>query len=182
MKAPFLFVLICCIMFGCKSSKTLIDDAHPIHALISSKNFEFSAKSASPMATQSLTAIANSGLLPPGNSVSRIDLNGNGYFLKVFNDSVSANLPYYGERQFGGTYGIADGVKFNGVPSDYEQIFSEDKQKYIINFQISNKTDRYTITMHIFPNKSCLVNVNTTNRNTIQYNGNVESLHSENID
>lgn len=176
---PFLYFILCCVLLSCKSSKTIIDDSHPIHGIMSSKNFEFMAKSANPLATQSLTAVANSGLLPPGSNISRIDLNGNGNYIKVTNDSVSANLPYYGERQFGGTYGTADGVEFNGVPDDYNQTFNADKQRYMVTFQISNSTDRYSVNMQVYPNKSCVVSVNTSNRNTIQYNGTIESLDSK---
>jgi len=164
--------MLCC----CKSSKTIISDSHPIHALVSSKNIEFTATSANPMVTRSMAAIANGGLVPPGSTISRIDLTGTGNFLKIEGDSVSANLPYFGERQFGGGYGSATGIEFNGLPENYVQEFNTDKQKYTISFQINNSSDRYMVYVDIFPNLSSVVSVNMANRNSIQYNGRVNAI------
>lgn len=179
MRTPFLLFIAFCILCSCKSSKTIISDSHPIHALVTSNNIEFTATSASPMVTQSRTAIANSGLIAPGNTVSRIDLNGTGNFLKIKGDTVSANLPYFGERQFGGGYGTTPGIEFNGPPSNYIQEFNNDKQKYTISFQINNSSDRYMVYVDIFPNMSSVVSVNMANRNAILYNGRVNAINEE---
>jgi hypothetical protein len=167
------------ILLGCSSSKNVISDTHAIHGLVASKQIEFMAKSANPTVTQSLNAVANSGLIPPGSNISRIDLMGTRNYLKIFGDSVSANLPYYGERQFGGGYGSATGIEFNGLPDDYTQAFNNDKQKYTISFQITDRSDRYTIYIDIYPNKSSIVSVNMANRNAIQYNGNVNAIKED---
>ncbi len=104
---------------------------------------------------------------------------GNGNYLKIFGDSVSANLPYYGERQFGGGYGSTTGIEFNGFPENYIQEFNVNKQKYTISFQVSDTSDRYTIYIDIYPNKSSVVSVNMANRNAIQYNGNVNAIKED---
>ena len=164
------------MLCSCKSSKTIISDSHPIHALVSSKSLEFTATSANPMVTQGMAAIANGGLVPPGSTISRIELTGTGNFLKIEGDSISANLPYFGERQFGGGYGSATGIEFNGLPENYVQEFNTDKQKYTISFQINNSSDRYMVYVDIFPNLSSVVSVNMANRNAIQYNGRVNAI------
>lgn len=174
MRTSLMLLFVFTALLGCKSSKMAIDDTHPIHALVSSKNFAFTAKSANPMVTQSLNAVANSGLIAPGSTISRIDLSGNNSYLKVFGDSVSANLPYYGERQFGGGYGSATGVEFKGEPDNYLQEFDTDKQKYTISFQITDKSDRYTILMDVYPSQSSTVYVTMANRNAIQYDGSIK--------
>lgn len=166
-------------MLSCKSSKTVIDDTHLIHDLVASKKFKFTGVSASPMVTQSLTAVANSGLIPPGSSISRIDLNGTNNYLKIKGDSVSANLPFFGERQFGGGYGASTGIEFDGIPNNYEQLFNADKQKYTISFQIADTSDLYNVHIDVYPNKSSVVSVNMANRNAIQYNGNINSIEEE---
>ncbi|WP_299317340.1 DUF4251 domain-containing protein [uncultured Maribacter sp.] len=179
MRSSFIFLFTFSILFGCSSSKTAISDSHAIHGLVASKQIEFTATSANPTVTQSLNAVANSGLIPPGSTISRIDLTGNGNYLKIFGDSVSANLPYYGERQFGGGYGSATGIEFNGLPVNYTQKFNSDKQKYTISFQVADTSDRYTIYIDIYPSKSSVVSVNMANRNTIQYNGNVNAIKED---
>ncbi len=176
MRASLLLFFALSVICSCKSSKTMINESHPVHALVASKRIEFTAKSANPMVTQSLTAIANSGLIAPGNTVSRIDLNGNGNFLRIHGDSVTANLPYYGERQFGGGYGDASGIEFDGLPDNYVQDFDAIKQKYTIRFQINDLSDNYTVYIDIYPNMSGLVSVNMANRNTIQYNGRIGTI------
>ncbi|MDO6472146.1 DUF4251 domain-containing protein [Maribacter sp. 1_MG-2023] len=179
MRTSLILIATFIVLLGCKSSKTAIDDTHPIHSLVASKNIEFIAKSASPTVTRGVNAAANRGLLPPGSNVSRIDLNGTSNYLKIFGDSVSANLPFYGERQFGGGYGSATGVEFNGVADNYKQDFNNDKQKYSISFQVSDKSDSYSILMEIFPNNSSSVSVNMSNRSRIQYNGTIKAIEED---
>jgi hypothetical protein len=166
------------ILLGCSSTKNTMSDNDLIHSLIASKSFEFSADWANPMVTQSMNAVANSGLIPPGSNVSRINLAGNPNYIKVIGDSVSGNLPYYGERQFGGGYGSATGIEFNGIPEEYEQIFDTDKGKYYISFNIRDKSDTYFVTMAIFPNKSTSVSVRLSNRNSIRYEGVIKALEN----
>ncbi|MDP5060524.1 MAG: DUF4251 domain-containing protein [Maribacter sp.] len=179
MRTILVFIFAYSVLLGCSSSKNVISDTHAIHDLVASKQIEFIATSTNPTVTQSLTAVANSGLIPPGSTISRIDLTGTGNYLKIFGDSVSANLPYYGERQFGGGYGATSGIEFKGLPEHYTQAFNSDKQKYVISFQVSDKSDRYTVYIDIYPNKSSLVSVNMANRNAIQYNGNVNAIKEE---
>lgn len=180
MRTSLIIIFAFSVLLGCSSSKTAISDSHAIHGLLASKQIEFTATSANPTVTQSLNSIANSGLLPPGSNISRIDLTGNNNYLKIFGDSVSANLPYYGERQFGGGYGSATGIEFNGLPDNYTQEFNSNKQKYTISFQISDTSDQYTVYMDIFPNRSSNVSVNMANRNAIQFSGTISSLTIDN--
>ncbi|APQ19067.1 DUF4251 domain-containing protein [Maribacter hydrothermalis] len=176
MKKLILCFLLFNIILGCSSTKTTIADNHPIHSLVSSKSYQFTADWANPMVTQSLTAISNSGLIPPGSNISRINLAGNSNYLKMDEDSISAILPYYGERQSGGGYGASSGIEFNGIPKDYQQIFDIKSSTYSINFTINNSIEQYFIRMTIFPNKSTTVTVNSNNRNSIRYDGEIEEI------
>jgi hypothetical protein len=179
MKTVIVSLLVFSVLFGCSSTKNSISDNHPIHSLVDSKSFEFTADWANPRVTQSMNAVANSGLIPPGSNVARINLAGNANFIKVNGDSVSANMPYYGERQFGGGYGSATGIEFNGIPKDYVQTFDTDKGKYHISFTINDKSDNYLITMAIYPNKSTTVSVNLSNRNSIRYEGVLKTIEKK---
>ncbi|SIQ62158.1 DUF4251 domain-containing protein [Maribacter ulvicola] len=167
------------ILVSCSSSNTVINSAHPIHELMKTKQIIFEAQSASPMVTSSLNAIADNGLIPSGSTISRIDLNGNTNYLKIFGDSVSADLPFFGERQFGGGYGTDTGIEFNGLPESYSQEFNSNKQKYTIRFQISDTSDLYTIYMEVFPNQNAVVSINMANRNPIRFNGTIKALKEE---
>ena len=181
---PFAMRILCTYLFliallsGCSSTKTVIDDSHEIHTLVSSKSFEFTADWANPMVTQSLNAVANAGLIAPGSTISRINIAGMGNFLKVSKDSVSADLPYYGERQFGGGYGAPTGIEFDGIPDNYRQEFNAEKQFYTVSFQISDASDRYQVNMNIYPSASSSVTITMTNRFSIRYEGNVSSIEN----
>ncbi|WP_339653920.1 DUF4251 domain-containing protein [uncultured Maribacter sp.] len=176
MKTIVTSFMVLSLLFSCTSTKNSISDTHPIHSLISSKSFEFTADWANPMVTQSMNAVANSGLIPHGSNVSRINLVGNPNFIKVNGDSVTANLPYYGERQLGGGYGSATGIEFNGIPTTYSQTFDPDKGKYNITFNISEKSDSYFVIMAIYPNKTSSVSISLSNRNSIRYEGAIKAL------
>lgn len=179
MRTSLMYLSIFCFVIGCTSTKMgSPTEIEALKSLMTTKSFEFTADWANPMVTQSLTAVANSGLIPPGSSISRINLAGSSNYLKVFGDSVSANLPYYGERQFGGGYGSSTGIEFKGLADDYVQRFDADKGKYNISFKIKDKAEQYFVMMDVYPNKSTSISVNTSNRLSIRYDGEVESLEN----
>tara|TARA_R110002051_G_scaffold56046_9_gene104071 strand:+ start:67444 stop:67986 length:543 start_codon:yes stop_codon:yes gene_type:complete len=176
MKKLFLGVLVFYVILGCSSAKRTIADNHPIHSLVSSKSYQFNAHWANPMVTQSLTSIANSGLIQPGSNISRINLAGNSNYIKLAGDRISAILPYFGERQIGGGYGTSSGIEFNGIPADYQQVFDTKSSTYSINFTIKDNTEQYFVRMMIFPSKSTTVSVSSTNRNSIRYDGEIVEI------
>ena len=179
MKTFSMLLFFITLLAGCSATKSVIDESHEIHTLVASKSFEFTADWTNPMVTQSLNAVANAGLIAPGSTISRINITGTGNFLKVSKDSVSADLPYYGERQFGGGYGAPTGIEFDGIPDNYQQRFNAEKQLYTVSFQISDASDRYQVSMEIYPTKSSTVNISMTNRFSIRYEGNISSIELE---
>ncbi len=163
------------ILASCGANKTpkySVEERSQLKELVEEKQISMQARWANPMATASLNSIANSGLLPPGSTVNRIDLQGMRSFLEIKGDSVIADLPYYGERQIAGTYNNNDvGIKFRGVPEDYKAVFNEKKGAYEIQFSIDNKTENFDVNALLFPNKSFTIYINTSQRLTINYQG-----------
>lgn len=177
MKTALIYVSILGFIFSCASTKmSTPSEMEALKTLLNSKSFEFTADWANPMATRSLNAIANAGLLPPGSTASRIDIAGNSNYLKVFGDSVSANLAYYGERQFGGGYGAAQGIEFNGTTTDYNQTFDTDRGTYMISFTINNSMELYAVTLNVYSDKTSTVVINSSNRLSIRYEGTLEAM------
>ncbi|TLP81435.1 DUF4251 domain-containing protein [Maribacter sp. ACAM166] len=177
MRSTFMYLVLFGFVLSCTSIKmSTASEVEVLTTLITTKSFEFTADWANPVVTQSLTAVANMGLIPPGSTISRINLAGNPNYLKVFGDSVSANLPYFGERQFGGGYGSSTGIEFNAIAEDYVQRFVADKGIYNISFKVKNKTEQYNVMMRVYPNKSTSISVNTSNRLSIRYDGEVKAL------
>jgi hypothetical protein len=166
------------LVHGCGTvSKNTLSETKVLDDLVASKMFEIESDWALPLATNSLNSIANAGLLPPGSSANRISLVGNPNYLKIHGDSISAYLPYFGEQQMGAGYTSEGGaVQFNGVPISYEAIKDEKRQRYEINFRIRNKTETYTVNLSLFPKKVSVINVISTHRFTIRYEGRVGPL------
>ena len=178
MKNWIIFCILLTLLHSCGSTKNSLDTkaTENFTNLIKDRSFEFTADWANPMATQGLNAISNAGLLPPGSNAGSIQINGTANLLKVKGDSVMANLPYYGERRFGGGYGSNTGIEFEGIPKNYTEDYDTDKQQYNISFLMDKKMENYNVNIFVFPNKTATVTVTSNQRNTIRYQGHVAKL------
>ncbi len=169
---------IMALTIGCKSTGSAISqaDIDALDAMIENKTFEVRADWAQPLGTTSMNSIAAAGLLPPGSAINRINLQGTSNYFRMQGDKVTANLPYYGEVQMGGTYGRATGVEFDGVPTDLKITKDEKKQSYRVRFNIRNKTETFQVNAELFPNFTSALTVNSSQRFVIRYSGTVAEL------
>ncbi len=170
------------LLMGCATTQVSEADDQALQAMIDGKSFEIISQSASPQNTVGFNAIANAGLLAPGNTAGLINLIGNTNYLKVRGDTISAYLPYYGEQRIGGTYGTRrGGIEFEGIPSDYV-VTKGKKSVREIRFNIRDKeqnTEQYQVRIEIYPNLSSNINVNSSHRTTILYRGEASELKKE---
>lgn len=168
------FLFISCV----SSKKTESTDNWILNNLISEQSFEIESRWAQPMTTGAYTRAIN-GLLPPGSSAGQINLIGNTNFLKMEKDSVSAYLPYFGERQLGGNYGGSNGgIEFEGVPKDLE-ITPTDKKGYHIRFSIEDKennSENYNVYIQVFRDMNANMIISSSQRLSIRYRGIVMPL------
>ncbi len=172
-----LILILGSICIGCSSTKDITATPAQIEALnemIRIKEFQIESRWAYPLVTNSLSSVANSGLLPPGSSVNNIDLIGNANYFKMIKDSISMYLPYYGERRISGNYNSTDtAIKYNGKPGDIE---IEKNKTYQIRFSAKSDGDGYDVEITIFPNLSSRIVVSSMYRTTISYKGEVSKL------
>lgn len=178
-KLIVLTLLLVYLDLSCSSSSNVSYSPEEIATFkdfINNKSYEFIASTANPMPSRGMSAIANTGLLPPGSTISNIQLQGNSNYLKVEGDTVTAFLPYYGERQSGGGYNSDAGIIFNDVPSSYNQEYLAEKNEMQIIFTISEKAEGYRVTMNLFPNKKATVVVTSSQRFSIRYLGEIKPL------
>ncbi len=180
MKTNILLVFTFISLLSCGShSKTAnaTVKSQKLDDLIAKNKLEIVSDWALPMATSSLNSIANAGLLGPGNSPGRINLIGNSNYIRIEGDSVSAYLPYFGERQMGGGYDSDNGnIQFEGVPENYKVIHDEQTNRYEIQFNIKRKAESFTVRATLMPNLSSTVNVNSSQRFPIRYQGKVSEI------
>lgn len=176
-------VFILVFLVGCGGQKQTIseEDKAKLEEMVNDRSLRLDARWANPLANQSINAISSAGLLPPGSNPNRIDIIGTASYLEIKKDSVFAILPYYGERQFGNTYNPQDvGIQFKGVAEDFEISYNEKKQHYNFKFDISNEGgEGFNVIGTLFHNFRTNFYINSTERRTIGYWGNVEELKEE---
>jgi hypothetical protein len=162
-KLSILLVLSCFLSVSVfaqkKTSKELkaekeLQQQKQIEALIDSKNFVFEAQKISPQ----------------GGRVIILDYNT--YFLKFNPEKVTCDLPFFG-RGFNIGYGSEGGIKFEGAP---ENIKVEKKKKYYnLKVIVKGKDDIYNLIFSIFFNGSTTLSVNSNNRSSITYYGEISA-------
>lgn len=125
-----------------------------IEALIDSKNFVFEAQRISPR----------------GGRIIILDYNT--YFLKFNEEKVTCDLPFFG-RGYNIGYGSDGGIKFDGKP---ENIKVEKKNKsYNFKAIVKGKDDVYNLMFSVFFNRSTTLTVNSNNRSSIIYYGEISA-------
>lgn len=168
-------ILVAC---GSSSQKQSNTSSDKLNTMIENKSFEIKSRWAIPQLTSAMQQLSNAGLFPNGSSSGSIDISSHTNFLKMENDSVKAQLPFYGERQFGGGYGTAGGIEFEDVPKNL-QISEGSKGGYEISFSINDKntnTENYKVFIKLHSDLSSTININSSSRSNIQYRGKVYKL------
>lgn len=177
------FIILGLLFVSCGSKKTVAiqeQEYLDLGQLVEEKNFNIISNWALPMLTSGMMAVSNAGLLPPGSNIGRIDISSSRNHLKIVGDSISAYLPYYGERQMGGNYNAANsGIEFNGVPITYEVHQNTKKKFYAIRFTIAEKSEKYQVNLVLLPDLSCSISVSSSQRNSIMFYGHAKRLGEE---
>lgn len=146
------------------------------HKLISERNFEIEADWALPTNSMSLQNVFNA-LMPIGTNASRINLIGTPNYFRVKSDTVTANLPYYGERQMGGGYNTRDnGIIFETVPENLKINYNEAKAQYEIKFSANQNSESYNVNLVVYPNLTSIININSNQRFSISYEGRIKGI------
>ena len=183
MKTVVSILVVLIVFISCTSTKTITEAQQK--EMVSWGNetpFKIVLHRASPTPTAAFSAVANSGLLAPGNTAGNISLTGNANFFKMDGDTISAYLPYFGERRFGSNFGSNEGgISFNDKPLIEEISYNEKKQRVEMHFRVKQERDNeiYDILIFIFANHSTHISVNSSERTLINYYGNIKPLESE---
>ena len=175
----FMLLLTSLACSSTKSSATP-EEIAAMEKMVSNKQFEIKANWAQPLASQSLNSIAAAGMLPPGSSVSRIDITGTGGYLRMMGDSVKADLPYFGERQMGGGYNQNNtGINFEGVPKDLSIEPNKKGTGKTIQFNIEHETEGFQVIAQLYPGGMARLSISSTHRNNIWYQGDYSEYTKE---
>jgi hypothetical protein len=149
--AVLMIVLSPILVHAQKSRANNSDSA--VARLVQQKSFTFIAERANPM-TGSSTII---------NSY---------YDVRVSADSVVATLPYFG-RAYNVPFNSQGGINFTSTNFHYKFNYKKKSWRLTINFKDTEDVRQFSFT--IFPNRSAILNVTSTNRQPISFNGRVKS-------
>jgi hypothetical protein len=127
-----------------------------MEALINSKVFEFIGDMAYPQGGRS------------------INLTTNPNYLRFKNDSIYSEMPYFGRAYAGVAYGSGGGLSFKGPIKEHS--ITKSKKNFVIKGQVKDNSDYYSVVLTVFFNGSASLVINSNNRDSISYNGEVGEL------
>ncbi|WP_149303102.1 DUF4251 domain-containing protein [Pareuzebyella sediminis] len=163
-----------------QKGKITMAQKNKLDSLVAQKSYVFNANQALPLMTNSMNSLANAGFFPPGSLPNQVNLTGNGNYVKVLGDSLSADLPYFGERQMGGGYNTeGSGITFKGNAERYEAKFDKKNQRYDVQFRIRNKMEMFNVRLMLFPNMTGSMSISSNQRFAIRYNGKISEVERE---
>lgn len=152
-------------------------NAQKVSDLIESGNYLITLDFANPLGSNELRSL---GLLPPGSTGSNIDITGNVNHIEFKDDSLGVQLPFYGTRHSGVTIiSNGGGIVFEGQPKNYKTSFNEKKQRTRISFEMKERSERYDVTIEVYPRSTAYVNINSSQRSSISYEGTISELEED---
>lgn len=91
---------------------------------------------------------------------------------------IKSDLPFFGRAYSGVGYGGDDGMKFEGKPTDYS--VEKKKKYYLISANVRGESDTYSMMITIYFEGSANLSINSNNRSSISYDGDIEMFNENN--
>lgn len=160
--------------FSCTSNAKLssiqLEQEQKIRHFVESRSFVFNATQAIPIRVDILN------IIPNGNQLRNLSV---GYSLSVLNDSISANLPYFGRTYIAPNPASTDnGIKVNTKDFDYS--FTQNKKGiYIVEIKLNNDRNTSFFQLQITTNGYGTLQVQSANRESISFYGTIEPLKGD---
>jgi len=134
-----------------------IEKQKQIQALVTSKEFVFEARYALPQGGKS------------------VYLTGSSYTVKFHPDTIESYLPFFG-RAYSVDYGGEGGIKFIGKPTEFNVVTLKAEKGYDINATIKTPKDYYKFYLSVSPVGNATLTVNSNQRSSISYQGDIEKF------
>jgi hypothetical protein len=152
-------------VFGQEKSKkelkeeSKIEKQKQIDSLVNSRQFVFVATFAYPQGQGSVNLISNPN------------------FIKFMSDSINSEMPFFGRAYSGVGYGGDTGLKFAGKAEGYT--VKKEKKNYQINTSVKGEHDVYQIFLSVSFSGSATLSINSNNRNSISYSGDISAIEKK---
>ncbi|WP_445159204.1 DUF4251 domain-containing protein [Mesohalobacter salilacus] len=183
------FIGLLSLLGSCKTNQIAkaeakADDLEVLDSLYAKKEYHIKINVAYPFTSTATTQVANALLRNTGDNINRIDVRGDGNFIKIQNDSISGYLPFFGEsRTSSGTYGGTDlAIQFEEPLKDLTKKINSDKGKLELEFtanQKGNRNEKYDVSLNIYPNKNVMVNIRPVHKTVMRYDGQLTEFYEE---
>lgn len=108
----------------------------------------------------------------------RIDLVTNPNSLVLNGKTSEVEMPYYGTVHIV-SYDNNGGINFKNEATEYSIKYDDKKLKIIIKFSANNKTEKFNLTLTISGDNFATLNITSSHRSLINYNGHVKALIDE---
>ncbi|ARV08544.1 hypothetical protein BTO05_02400 [Winogradskyella sp. PC-19] len=147
--------------------------------LIDSGKYMFEARWANPLGNE----VANIGQNIPGGAAifqgGRVDVSSNENFVNINDKKADLFLPYFGRVFFPKRINNQGGIKYQGDITNYRVNINDNKKVIMIKFGAKTENDYLKFAYRIISGGSATLTVNSTNRQTISYNGNIKPLDND---
>jgi len=124
-------------------------------ALVNSREFVFSARTAMPQGGRS------------------IDLSSNPGSVKFLPDLIKSDMPYFGRVTGFISYGGDGGMKFEGIPEGYT--VTAEKKGYQVNAVVKGENDIYRLSLSVSLEGGASLAITSNNRSVITYSGEISA-------
>lgn len=130
-------------------------------ALVDMKSFIFVARTAMPQ------------------GFNTIDLTLNPNYVQFEPDKIKSKMPFFGIAYSGIGYGRDVGLHFEGRPQKFT--VKKSKKAYQIDVSVKGETDFYHLLLTVFFEGNATLSVNSNNRSSISYNGEIRPIEEKKI-
>lgn len=141
--------------------KNKIEKQQQIDSLMNSREFVFVAIRALPMG---------------GGSV---DLTGNSNSVKFHPEKIESDMPFFG-RAYSIEYGGNGGLMFEGKPIEYKVVTLKESKGYDVDATVSVPRDSYKLSLYVSPDGSASLTINSNQRSSMSFNGNIVKFEEAN--
>lgn len=109
---------------------------------------------------------------------SRIYVSPGSNYLRFRSEEVEIFLPYFGVRHSGGGYGRNGGINYEGPPREL-RITEDIDRKIELYFRGKDEGEDLRFYVTLYPNGKANISVNSSQRNSISYQGDIIALPDE---
>lgn len=181
MKTFIYLSFIVATFIGCKTTTNTSQKeavSQKVSHLLENNRFIIECTQVYPTNTSSLQSIANAGLIAPGSSLGQINISGSENYFKIHGDSITVNLPFYGEQQIAGLeYNRTNvGFNFQGIPKAFSTSKHIKKNIQVLNYSFDNGNESCKAQIRIHPQGSADININSSHRTSVRYRGSIKAI------